>query len=285
MIPSAHDEIIAIQTYRSIFKKEPSLIYPYSDGLGNVVIRLDDSVIRIKKTNDFNLYNKENELIAVKETSKAGLSPEPYWIDEETMTLLYRHSEGINFLGAKTSEAELLQIGLFLKSLHSLPVSKEFASFDAKKRFDTYKKEANKELSSFKESKIRAFVEKNIENEKQVFSHNDIVFGNLILNPKDYHLSLIDYECAGTNNEFFDLASLLSENNIENISQKKALLRGYFGFESETLVATCNHYILYEDFLWYYWALANYRLTRLKEFLFIAEEKKKAISLHGSFCD
>ncbi len=285
MIPSFLDEKIAIETYRSIFKKEPSLIHPFSDGLGNVVIRLDNSVIRIKKTSDFNLYNKENELIAIKETSRVNLSPDLLWIDEKAMTLLYRYCEGINFLGPKTCETELLQIGQFLKSLHSLPMAKEFAPFNAKNRFHTYKKEANRKSSSLKERKIRTIVEESIEKEKQVFSHNDIVFGNLILNPKDHRLTLIDYEYAGANNELFDLASLLSENSIEDISQKKALLRGYFGYEDETLLAKCNQYILYEDFLWYYWALANYRLKGTKEFLSIANEKKKAISLHERFCE
>lgn len=284
MEPSLLDYEIAKKTYQSYFGREPLKVHPFYDGLGNVVIRLDDSVIRIKKTTDFNLYSKENETLALNLVSSYSIGPKLLSINENNMTLLYRYCEGTNFLSSKIEEKNLEKIAAFINQFHSLP-SSGLNPFDAKKHFNTYKIESGISKTTTLETKIRAIVERNILEEKQVFSHNDIVFGNLILNDKNDKLTLIDYEYAGTNNEMFDLASLLSENKIENIHQKTAFLKGYYKKVDNSLLKKCNEFILYEDFLWYYWAVAKYRTEKKSEFLEIADEKEKAISLHRDFAN
>lgn len=282
MNPS-HSDIEKAKDYYRLFKgKEPNEIIPYLDGLGNVVIRLDDLVIRLKKGNSLCFYHQENERIALYQTSVASLSPEILFFDTTNSTIVYRHFIGRPYLAKNIDERQLFKAGLFMKMIHSLPVM-NMVPFDAKKRFSVYKRLANV-LSPFsKENQLRERVEANISSEKMVFSHNDIVYGNLLEENEHGRLSLIDYEYAGPNNEMFDIASLLSENGIEKIEQKKAILQGYFGNVTDLLIKKCNDYILYEDLLWYYWATAKYRDSHNRSFLTIAKEKKEAIRLHSVF--
>ncbi len=282
MNPS-HSDIEKAKDYYRLFKgREPNEIVPYLDGLGNVVIRLDDLVVRLKKENSLCFYHQENERVALYQTSAASLSPQILFFDTTNSAIVYRHFAGHSYLSKDTKERELIKAGLLIKMLHSLPTT-GLIPFDAKKRFDVYRCLANTPSPFPQEKKLRERIEKNISSEKMVFSHNDIVRGNLLEENEHGRLSLIDYEYAGTNNEMFDIASLLSENGIEKLEQKKAILQGYFGNVTDLLMKKCNDYILYEDLLWYYWAIAKYKDSHSPSFLRIAKEKKEAIRLHSVF--
>ncbi len=282
MIPSKLDIEKAKEYYRLFKGGEPNIIAPYLGGLGNVVVRLDDIVVRLKKENHLCFYDQNNERIALYETSLASLSPEIIFFDITNFAIVYRHFDGHPYLTKDTSERELIKAGLFIKMLHSLPTN-GLKPFDAKKRFDVYRYFANVPSPFDQEKKLRERIETNISSEKMVFSHNDIVRGNLLEENERGKLSLIDFEYAGTNNEMFDIASLLSENSIEKLEQKKAFLLGYFENVTDLHLKKCNDYILYEDLLWYYWAIAKYRDSRDDSFLSIAKEKKEAIRLHSVF--
>ena len=271
----------AISYYRLLKGRGPSLISPYLDGLGNLVIRLDDLIVRLKMDNQLSFYDKESEKKALYAASSASLSPTILYYDSSNSTIVYRYFEGSHPLSERIDERHLFKIGVFLKMFHSLEVH-GLVSFNAKKRFDAYKALANVAMPFSKEKELRERVEGDIEKSDQVLSHNDIVRGNLLEKDEHGKLALIDFEYAGLNSEMFDIASILSENKIEKIEQKKAILRGYYENYSEMTIKKCNDYILYEDLLWYYWAIAKDKQNGNSSFRQIAKEKREAIRLHSS---
>ncbi len=271
----------AISYYRLLRGREPLLIAPYLDGLGNIVIRLDDLVVRLKVENPLSFYNKENERKALYAASYASLSPAIVYYDLPNSAIVYHYFEGSHPLNENIDERRLFKLGVFLKMLHSLKTD-GIAPFNAKKRFDVYKAFANVVTPFAKEKELRKRVESDIENSVQVLSHNDIVRGNLLERDERGKLALIDFEYAGLNGEMFDIASILSENKIEKIEQKKAILQGYYENYNEMTIKKCNDYILYEDLLWHYWAIAKYKQSGNPSFNQIAKEKREAIRLHSS---
>lgn len=279
MNPTPSDYQKAKEIYFSFFHKEPVSMTPYLSGLGNVLFLVDEEiVIRIKKTFDQEIDSLTNEKNTFRLASEAGLSPKLIAFLNNG-DAIYKKDGGEPFLSASIGSDSLIQIGGFIKRFHSL--NKDGISpFDAKKHFDFYKEKAevNSPLHP-KENEIRSLVEKETKEGNQVISHNDIVHGNLL--KEGSSLCLIDFEYAGTNSPYFDLASLLSENNIEGIHQKKALLKGYFGKATEIDLRKCNLFIAYEDLLWAYWALARFNATKNEVFLSIYKEKRKAIDLHA----
>lgn len=282
MIPTISDINLAKQIYTNYFGRIPSSIHFFTNGLSNVVIKLDETIVRIKKSNDFNFYSWNNEIYALKETSKNDISPEILSIDNNNLAILYKYVDGKNFINKRITNSNLYNAGDFLQKLHSLCAT-NLTDFSAKNRFNIYKEKSNIIDTSNGEEIIRKIVESDIENNSQCFSHNDIVCGNLLYNESNKKISLIDYDYVGKNNEMFDLASLLSENNIEDIKQKESLLLGYYKNLTNDLIDKCNLYILYEDYLWFYWAMANYIESNNKTFLLIAKDKQKNISIHNKF--
>ncbi len=282
MTPTAQELEKAISYYYLLTGRNPTTVSPYLDGLGNVVIRLDNLVVRLKIDNSLSFYNKENERKTLFAASGASLSPKIIYFNPTDSTIVYQHFEGKKPLDKDMDERRLYKLGLFLKMLHSLS-SDGLEAFDAKKRFDIYKGYANVVSPFPQEKELRKRVEDDMANSRQVLSHNDIVKGNLLEENEHGKFALIDFEYAGCNSEMFDIASALSENKIEKIEQKKAILQGYFENINEMTIKKCNDYILYEDLLWYYWGLAKYKATGNYAFYQIAKEKREAISLHSSF--
>lgn len=279
MNPTLCDYEKAKNIYRSTFREVPTSITPYLSGLGNVLFLINNQiVVRLKKTYDQKIDHLENEKRAFLLASEARLSPQLI-LFYENGDAIYRKDDGEPFLSSSMDANLLTEIGRFLKSFHSLPKN-EVSPFDAKKHFDFYKSEAKISLPLHpKEREIRSFVEKEIAQCDSVLSHNDIVHGNLLKNGSS--LCLIDFEYAGTNSPYFDLASLLSENRMEKNEQKVALLKGYFGNATDLDIKKCDYFIAYEDLLWAYWALARWNKTKNDAFQSIYKEKREAITLHA----
>lgn len=64
--------------------------------------------------------------------------------------------------------------------------------------------------------------------------HNDLVTGNLLFD--DGHVWLLDFECAGMNDRFFDLGNLSANNGFDRATDEH-LLSLYFGEVSRSAIA------------------------------------------------
>lgn len=272
MKPSKKDLEYAKNLFKEVFSYSPVTIKPYLSGLGNVVLLIDEKyVVRIKKENDPLFYSLENEKNIFKIFSSENLAPNLILFKDDA-SAIYSNFDGKTFLTPSITEISMKEIGSFLKKMHSLKME-AITDFNASKRFDYYKKNAESKTFEPLEKEIRITVENYINSEEKVICHNDIVEGNLL--KRNDQIIIIDFEYAAKNHPLFDLASILSENRINNASQKKALLEGY-GYKADvTTMNKLNQFILYEDYLWMYWAKSRYKETGDKAFLEIEKEKRE----------
>ena len=84
-------------------------------------------------------------------------------------------------------------------------------------------------------------------------------------------LYLIDYEYAGYNDSYFDIASFISENHL-NYQETLTFLKSYF-VEEECNYKKLDIFLKFCDLLWYTWALLLYEKRREEVYNEIAQNK------------
>ena len=116
-------------------------------------------------------------------------------------------------------------------------------------------------------------------------SHMDLLLSNFMINDSK-HLELIDYEFCSYAPKYFDLISLLEENNL-NDNLKAKIICKYFDNEKEkeAFLAKYNTYAALSDLLWYHWAYARYINSGKEVFYEIAIHKKDALYKHLKLVD
>ena len=215
-------------------------------------------IMRITKPQNKALFNYKNEDAILKVVAKTNLDIPPLKFDSKTGIKITRFVEGLStFSTSKLSlNTKVKLVALGLKKLHSLKINSSI-KFDPFKKLDQYKQRLNQTL--FKdEAEVISLCLNDYQNGKHCLTHNDLVDGNLLFNKK--RLYLIDYEYAGNNHPYFDLASFLSENNIENKKDIITFLKYYFSkqYSPKKLDAVMNWY-RFNDLLWSYWAKMMYQ--------------------------
>ena len=89
----------------------------------------------------------------------------------------------------------------------------------------------------------------------------------------DNKLYLLDFEYAGNNIELFDIASFISENNIEDIELIDYFI-SQFNVDKKDVITMID----FANILWYYWAQYNFTLTKKSIFKEIAIDKLNHIN-------
>ncbi len=143
----------------------------------------------------------------------------------------------------------------------------------------------SKFLSSFRlriSPKDRLYFQK-IENSKLLdlpkeLSHFDLVKNNMLFD-NEGNFYLLDFEFASYLPKYFDLSSLLSENEFSK-STEELIINTYFKDENESkefYLTYKDEYFVILDLLWYHWAKYNASFKSEKEKIFndIASLKKK----------
>ena len=111
----------------------------------------------------------------------------------------------------------------------------------------------------------------------KVLCHNDVLYANFIeSDEKDY---LIDYEYAGNNILLFDIASFLSENNINDNKVQLEFINSYFDNVTDELLQDIYNMFDFLDILWGYWAFAMHHKYQDNIFLEIGNEKLNRYNL------
>lgn len=240
------------------------------EGINNLTYLNDGFVLRKKIDHDTPFYDPETEKRALLLASKAQLSPKVLYFEKGNLATSYLRGYR-EFLGPNTSKENVAKLASFIKKLHSLPTD-GLPGFSLLERLYAYKFSCNplREIPN-EETIINAY--KNIAEPAPVFSHNDVVKGNVLMNVGG-DIKIIDFEFASLNSPYFDLASFLSENNVRDEERKTLFLETYFarpldGKEKEAV----ETYISLLDLLWHYWALKRFGQSKEPVFLEIAEEK------------
>lgn len=235
----------------NIFKEELlSLDLLKNQGFNNISYLLKTTnnsfVIRVFKSNESVNISRQFEYQIQKKAHKKSIASKPIFLNEEFM--IYEYETGIH--KTKLSKIELKNLVSKIKKFHNFKVKTK--AYDLSLDLKNY----SKKLKTTKSKQIINSCFKSIKVLKKhkyeaVLTHHDLNPKNIIFNKKG--LKIIDWEYAGVNDRFFDLACVCVEFKL-NKNEEKILLDNYFKTKKNYHKIKLKHYkIIYESFckLWF----------------------------------
>ena len=251
------------QKIKSIFtsatQKEIRSSQIIENGFCNENYNINDAfVLRIPKDNADETLNYKHENIVYKTIEPLKISEKVVYFDENTGIKISKFVHNARQYKTTPTNEQITYLAKTLKKLHSSKLKVPFG-YQMFYRLSIYKKSLFEDeyIDTKIEKQIIKDVQKIFAKDEMVLCHNDLVQNNLLF--KFNGLTLIDREYSGMNNFYFDLASFISENNL-NDEQKEFFLSKYFGEKLNDLKRKkVNIFINFLDLLFYYWGLYYYR--------------------------
>lgn len=251
------------QKIKSIFtsatQKEIRSSQIIENGFCNENYNINDAfVLRIPKDNADETLNYKHENIVYKTIEPLKISEKVVYFDENTGIKISKFVHNARQYKTTPTNEQITYLAKTLKKLHSSKLKVPFG-YQMFYRLSIYKKSLFEDeyIDTKIEKQIIKDVQKIFAKDELVLCHNDLVQNNLLF--KFNGLTLIDREYSGMNNFYFDLASFISENNL-NDEQKEFFLSKYFGAKLNDLKRKkVNIFINFLDLLFYYWGLYYYR--------------------------
>lgn len=274
------------QKIKSIFtsatQKEIRSSQIIENGFCNENYNINDAfVLRIPKDNADETLNYKHENIVYKTIEPLKISEKVVYFDENTGIKISKFVHNARQYKTTPTNEQITYLAKTLKKLHSSKLKVPFG-YQMFYRLSIYKKSLFEDeyIDTKIEKQIIKDVQKIFAKDEMVLCHNDLVQNNLLF--KFNGLTLIDWEYSGMNNFYFDLASFISENNL-NDEQKEFFLSKYFGAKLNDLKRKkVNIFINFLDLLFYYWGLYYYRKRGDIIYKKIALEKLEHIKVNFS---
>jgi thiamine kinase-like enzyme len=230
-------------------------------------------IVRIANEANKSLFNRKQEYQITKLIAPYKIDVPVIYFDEESGNKVTLYQKGFYHIDTY-SESDVVNVAKIIKKLHSIPVNLTY-EFDPLTKLYDYLNKIDKNIFANYDELISKF-NKIKDLNKKVLCHNDIVKGNLLF--KGDLVNLIDYEFAALNNPLFDLASFISENNIEDERLKLTFLRAYYSEKfNDDILNQFNIYHCFEDLLWSIWAYMRYTQTSELIFYDIYKFKKNRL--------
>lgn len=240
----------SIRNY-NLFKEELlSLDLLKNQGFNNISYLLKTTnksyVIRVFKSNESVNISREFEYEIQKKAYKKNIASKPIFFNEHFM--IYEYEKGIH--KTKLSTWELKNLILKIKKFHKFKINEK--PYDLKKDLLNYDKNLNDFRSKklIKESFRNLLLLKKFKQDL-VLTHHDLNPKNIIF--KNNSIKIIDWEYAGLNDRFFDLASICVEFSL-NKKDEKLMLQSYFNQYKKKHLQKLNHFkIIYKNLcsLWF----------------------------------
>jgi thiamine kinase-like enzyme len=267
-------KVIFEKTMKKVVRTSSFLETGYSNN--NYLIN-DAFVIRIPRENGDPTLDFKKEKAAYEAIAPLNLSEKILNFDEESGVKISKFCHNTRkYVGTPTNE-QILYVAKKLRKLHSSKVSLPFGYMMFFK-LDVYKKNIDSSLyiNQNYETKVIKEVRKIFAKTPMTICHNDLVKDNLLF--KFNGLTIIDWEYASMNNPLFDLASFVSENNLNN-EQEEFFLKKYFGYKYNSIKKKrVELFMRFQDILFYYWALLLKNKRGDEIYSKIAEEKLNRIN-------
>jgi thiamine kinase-like enzyme len=202
-------------------------------------------LIREFKNNDI---NRSLEFKIQKSTYHKNIAPQPFFLNQDNSFMVTDFIDGIHKI--KLTNIELIKLVQKVKKLHLIKI--KMKEHNLKKDFifyiQTLKDKDSKLL--IKQSLKELFKLKRFKKEL-VLTHHDLNPKNIIFTKNS--IKIIDWEYAGVNDLFFDLASLCYEFNLSR-KEEQLLLKVYFKKVNKKDIHKLNSYkIIYKNLclLWF----------------------------------
>ena len=232
----------------------------------NYIIKTDSNSYFYRVAKDsVNIINKENEKEVIELLKDENYFLVPYFYN--TNNLITQYQKNSSTFISQRNLSNIVEIAKLLKNFHNkkFQVKNEFNPI---KTFNSYLEqitEFDKDISHF----IYLVDEITKIHNSDRLCHNDLVEGNFLFTPSK--LFLIDFEYAGLNDYYFDLASFISENDL-NYQETVTFLKSYF-IEEKCDFKKLDIYLRFCDLLWYTWAWLLYEKRHEEVYKQISEQK------------
>lgn len=211
-----------------LFKKEKilSLELLKNQGFCNTNYVLQTSkqkyLIRVFKSDNTVNISRKFEFRIQKKAYKKNIAARPYLLDEKNQLMISEFLKGEHKY--TLSNSEIKNLVKSLKKLHKIKTKEK--PYNLKKDFNNYSQILkDKESKNLIKSSLRSLKKvKNFE-KTLVTTHHDLNPKNIIFFKNS--IKIIDWEYAGVNDAFFDIATICVEFKL-NKTKEKIVLKSYF---------------------------------------------------------
>ena len=191
--------------------------------------------------------NSRTEEAAIQQrVAKHGLSPNVLYSDEHCIVTEYIEAKVLTADDLAFS-GTIASLGQQLKQLHKLSLTGR--RFDAAAAGKIYATTIEDQATS---DRCLAAIDAMQSDDELVFSHNDMVAGNILLAES---IIFIDWEYACDNSPLFDIATVVAHHALD-VETAQALLDARFGHSDRDLFARLMNYVRGYRALYWLW-LAN----------------------------
>ncbi len=261
------------EEFTNIIDKKIRSIEKLEGGFSNENYLINDAYVfrKVSPLKDESLsFIHEKEIYETIE--QLNCSDKVIYYNVENGNKIAKYIHGTRCYYQTPTDEQIIYVAKLIKKIQKSNIKVSF-EYDAMNKINLYKSILPPEVFVDKNYEGKVFKEylKIYEKYDLVLSHNDLVKGNLLF--KFNGVFFIDWEYASMNIPLFDLASFISENNLNN-DQASLFLNKFYGAKlSQTIIKRLDIVIRFQDILFYYWALYNFKRRHDEIFKIIGDEK------------
>lgn len=196
-----------------------------TQGINNIsyLLKTTDKeyVLRVFKSKKSVNISREFEFLTQKKAYEKGFATKPIFLNKDFM--IYIYEKGIHKY--KLSNLEIKNLSKIVKKMHKIDLKSKNYNFAKDLKY------YSSILKDEKSSKLLKKTQKALKTLKKykkdlVLTHHDLNPKNIIFT-QDEKILIIDWEYAGTNDRFFDLATICVEFKFTK-GEEKIFLNNYF---------------------------------------------------------
>ena len=261
------------EEFTNIIDKKIRSIEKLEGGFSNENYLINDAYVfrKVSPLKDESLsFIHEKEIYETIE--RLNCSDKVIYYNVENGNKIAKYIHGTRCYYQTPTDEQIIYVAKLIKKIQKSNIKVSF-EYDAMNKINLYKSILPPEVFIDKNYEDKVFKEylKIYEKYDLVLSHNDLVKGNLLF--KFNGVFFIDWEYASMNIPLFDLASFISENNLNN-EQASLFLNKFYGAKlSQTIIKRLDIVIRFQDILFYYWALYNFKRRHNEIFKIIGDKK------------
>ncbi len=247
------------------------VIKKFLNGVSNETFLLDNNLVYRHKNiyHDGLMNDLDNEYLFLNQTSSFPYHEKIISLNHKVIDKYSSYiSNTRSFHKNKKDYDHLIQ---YMKDLHNLKLA-FFYEFPIFAFLEKNQKVIQKFIALTEFNQILIKVKEIYDKYPLVVSHNDLVKNNILF--QNDKLYVIDYEYVSLNIELFDIASFLSENNLDDTKTKRYFLEK---FSNKYQIEELNYLIMIEDILWATWAYNRHQETKRAIYQKIYQEKVKRV--------